>query len=138
VRSHQPSHRSSAASSRSGSAGAPISPRWRFHGTLAWSRRRLLPETNPAPDPTATHPFRIIGNFGTFLGNRLYLGYLLGVALSYAGIFCFISGSSFVLVDLVGVSPDLYGFCFGAIVIGYIAGSMTGGRLVGAFRPIAW
>jgi len=95
----------------------------------------LLPETNPSPDPMATHPFRIIGNFGSFLRNRLYLGFLLGVALSYAGIFCFISGSSFVLVDLVGVTPDHYGFCFGAIVIGYIVGSMTGGRLAKRFPP---
>ena len=107
-----------------------------IYGTLALvATAMLLPETNPAPDPTATHPFRIIGNFGTFLGNRLYLGYLLAVALAYAGIFCFISGSSFVLVDLVGLSPDLYGFCFGAIVIGYIAGSMTGGRLAKRYPP---
>jgi DHA1 family bicyclomycin/chloramphenicol resistance-like MFS transporter len=89
----------------------------------------LLPETNPAPDPFATRATRIVANFGMFLGNRLYLGYLLAVAFSYSGIFCFISGSSFVLVDLVGLPPDLYGFCFGAIVIGYIAGSVTGGRL---------
>ncbi len=107
-----------------------------IYGTLALvATAMLLPETNPSPDPTATHPFRIIGNFGTFLGNRLYLGFLLGVALSYAGIFCFISGSSFVLVDLVGVTPDLYGFCFGAIVIGYIVGSMTGGRLAKRHPP---
>ena len=106
------------------------------YGTLALvATVLLLPETNPSPDPTATHPFRIIGNFGSFLRNRLYLGFLLGVALSYAGIFCFISGSSFVLVDLVGVTPDLYGFCFGAIVIGYIIGSMTGGRLSKRFPP---
>lgn len=95
----------------------------------------ILPETNPAPDPGATRALRIIGNFGTFLGNRLYLGYLLGVAFAYAGIFCFISGSSFVLVDLVGLPPDLYGFCFGAIVIGYIVGSTSGGKLSRRLSP---
>jgi DHA1 family bicyclomycin/chloramphenicol resistance-like MFS transporter len=95
----------------------------------------LLPETNPAPDPGATHILRIIGNFGGFLRNRLYLGYLLGVAFAYAGIFCFISGSSFVLVDLVGLPPNLYGFCFGAIVIGYILGSTSGGRLSRRLAP---
>ena len=106
------------------------------YGTLALiATVMLLPETNPSPDPTATHPFRIVGNYGSFLRNRLYLGFLLGVALSYAGIFCFISGSSFVLVDLVGVTPDLYGFCFGAIVIGYIVGSMTAGRLSKRYPP---
>ena len=95
----------------------------------------ILPETNPAPDPTATHVRRMFGNYAMFLRNRLYLGYLLGVACAYAGIFCFISGSSFVLVDLVGVSPDVYGFCFGAIVVGYIVGSTSGGKLSRRLAP---
>jgi MFS transporter, DHA1 family, multidrug resistance protein len=95
----------------------------------------ILPETNPAPDPTATRVRRMFGNYAMFLRNRLYLGYLLGVACAYAGIFCFISGSSFVLVDLVGVSPDIYGFCFGAIVVGYIVGSTSGGKLSRRLAP---
>ncbi|MDZ4735339.1 MAG: multidrug effflux MFS transporter [Rhodospirillaceae bacterium] len=95
----------------------------------------ILPETNPAPDATATHVRRMFGNYAMFLRNRLYLGYLFGVAFAYAGIFCFISGSSFVLVDLVGVTPDVYGFCFGAIVIGYIVGSTAGGKLSRRLAP---
>ena len=40
-------------------------------------------------------------------------------AFAYSGIFAFISGSSFVFVDF-GLSPSLYGFCFAAVVVGYM------------------
>ena len=63
------------------------------------------------------------------LGQRVYIGFVLCCALAYGGIFCFISGSSFVFVDIIGLAPQLYGVCFGAIVLGYILGTLMGGRL---------
>ncbi|HLB79528.1 MAG TPA: Bcr/CflA family drug resistance efflux transporter, partial [Dongiaceae bacterium] len=41
----------------------------------------------------------------------------------------FISGSSFVLVDGLGLAPQAYGFCFAAIVVGYMVGTLAAGRL---------
>jgi DHA1 family bicyclomycin/chloramphenicol resistance-like MFS transporter len=54
---------------------------------------------------------------------------VLSCSLAYGGIFCFISGSSFVFVDIIGLPPQRYGLCFGAIVLGYILGTLTGGRM---------
>jgi DHA1 family bicyclomycin/chloramphenicol resistance-like MFS transporter len=89
----------------------------------------LLPETNSHKDPTATRPMSLLTNYGALLRHRVYLGYALCVAFGYGGIFSFISGSSFVLVDTIGLPPDQYGFCFAAIVVGYMAGTITGGRI---------
>lgn len=87
-----------------------------------------LPETNRHRDPTATHPARMLGNFATLLRHRSYLGYALIVACSYAGIFAFISGSSFLLIEVAGLSPEAYGFCFAAAVLGYMVGTLISGR----------
>ena len=62
------------------------------------------------------------------------------VAFAYAGIFSFISGSAFVLIGLIGPSPDRYGFCFAAIVVGYMVGNLLlralqRRRLPGAHDP---
>jgi DHA1 family bicyclomycin/chloramphenicol resistance-like MFS transporter len=51
------------------------------------------------------------------------------VAFVYSGIFVFISGSSFVLMDGLGLTPQEYGFAFGAVVFGYIVGTFGSTRL---------
>jgi DHA1 family bicyclomycin/chloramphenicol resistance-like MFS transporter len=89
----------------------------------------LLGESNAHRDPEATRPRRIAGNFGDLLSARLYLGYLLCFSFAYAALFSFISGSSFVLIELHGLSPQWYGASFGFVVTGYIAGTVASGRL---------
>ncbi len=88
-----------------------------------------LPETNKTPDPYALRPLRIAGNFAILLRHRSYLGYALVTALGYAGLFAFISGSSFLLIDALGVSPQNFGFCFAVVIVGYVVGSFACGRL---------
>lgn len=89
----------------------------------------MLPETNRHPDPEAARPLRILAGYRGFLGHRAYLGYMLCCSFAYCGIFAFISGSSFVFIEVIGLAPDAFGFCFAAIVIGYIIGTVLAGRL---------
>jgi DHA1 family bicyclomycin/chloramphenicol resistance-like MFS transporter len=89
----------------------------------------LLPETNVWRDPSATRAAGLAANYRVLLGSRRYKGFLLIFASAYAGIFAFISGSSFVLIDTLKLSPNFYGLSFAAIVGGYMAGSFTSGRL---------
>ncbi len=95
----------------------------------------LLGESNAHRDPEATRPRRIAGNFGDLLSARLYLGYLLCFSFAYAALFSFISGSSFVLIELHGLSPQWYGASFGFVVTGYIAGTVASGRLTLKLGP---
>ncbi|GAB5467323.1 MAG: Bcr/CflA family multidrug efflux MFS transporter [Rhodospirillales bacterium] len=90
-----------------------------------------LPETNRQPDPTALQPGRMLANFILLLRHRSYLGYALITALGYAGLFAFISGSSFLLIDSLGLSPLNYGFSFAAVIVGYITGAFVSGRYGG-------
>ncbi len=101
-------------------------------GTLA-AVVLLLAETNRVPDPDALRPAQQLRNYGVMLRHRQYLGYVCVVAGVYSAIFSFISGSSFVIVDGLGLSPTAYGFCFAAVVAGYMVGSFSAGRLTGRF-----
>lgn len=96
---------------------------------VAW----MLPESNPHRQRNATDPARIAANFARLLADRRYLGYLLTFSFSYSALFAFISASSFVLAERHGLSPQVYGMCFGIVVVGYLLGSLGSGRLVRRF-----
>jgi DHA1 family bicyclomycin/chloramphenicol resistance-like MFS transporter len=95
----------------------------------------LLGESNAHRDPEATQPRRILGNFRALLAARRYLGYLLCFSFGYAALFSFISGSSFVLIELHGLSPQAFGASFGFVVTGYITGTMISGKLTLKLGP---
>ena len=91
----------------------------------------LLSETNQRRDPGATRPTRILATFVWLLRSRVFLGYTLVVSFGFAGLFSFISGSSFVIINVLQVAPEHFGFAFMAVVVGYILGASTGGRWSG-------
>ncbi len=86
---------------------------------------RWLPETG-TPQPAAV---RQAGRtYGHLLGSRAFLRPALAVGTIFAGLFAFISGVSFTFVDALGVSVSRLGLYFGAVVAGYITGSLLSGR----------
>ncbi len=94
----------------------------------------LLGETNRHRNPEATRPGRLLANYRALLRDRSYLGYVAMLTAAYAGLFAFISGSSFVFIGYHGLSETAFGFCFAAAVLGYMAGTLASGRLSGRFR----
>ncbi len=94
---------------------------------------RLLGESNAHRDPRAIQPRQMFANFAQMLTDRRYLGYLLTFSFSYSALFAFISASSFVLIDRHGLTPQIFGMCFGLVVAGYLLGSLACGRLVRRF-----
>jgi DHA1 family bicyclomycin/chloramphenicol resistance-like MFS transporter len=100
----------------------------------------LVPETNRRRDPDALRPGHLATNAADLLGDRTFLGYMLVVSLMFGGQFAFISGSSFVLIEVLQVPPHVYGLCFGLVAFGLMTGSFLAARLtprVGIDRLIA-
>jgi len=98
---------------------------------LAATVAALLPETLRARSTAPLSFVGVVKGFGTLLRHRGYRVYVALVDLTYGGLFAFISGSSFVLQDVYGLSEIAYGFSFGLTVIGFISGTMLAQRLVG-------
>jgi DHA1 family bicyclomycin/chloramphenicol resistance-like MFS transporter len=95
----------------------------------------ILRETNETRDMTAANPLSWFRIYGSLIRHREYFGYVLAATFGYSGIFCFISGSSFVFINVLGVPPKYFGFCFGVFVIGYIIGATSGGKLSKRMTP---
>ncbi len=99
-----------------------------FGATILAGAVTQLPETNQSRDPTLRLGRQLL-NYRSLLQHRAYLGHVLVATCAYSGIFVFISGSSFLLIDVLGLSPEEYGLCFAAIVVGYMLGTLLSGRL---------
>ncbi len=98
-----------------------------------------LPEPLPLDRRQSIRPATIFANFRQLLGDRLFIGYTLTSASAFAGLFAFLSGSAFVLIDFFGVAPIEYGFYFAIGVGGFMLGSLSSGRFsrrLGAERLI--
>ncbi len=90
-----------------------------------------LHETNPNPDREATRPGRVVRNYARLLGEAEFMGYGLTWAGTFSGIFAYVTGSSFVLIGLVHLSPATYGFVFAAVAVSFGFGSFASARLGG-------
>ncbi|GIL40051.1 Bcr/CflA family multidrug efflux MFS transporter [Roseiterribacter gracilis] len=80
----------------------------------------LLPETHQ-PDPS--RPFALgsaLRVYARLLSDRYFLAYALAGGLSMAGMFAYIAGVPFVLIDIYHVPPQQFGLFFAVNVIALI------------------
>ena len=94
-----------------------------------------LPETNQHKNPQATNLSGLLTNYRLVLGSRVFWSFALPGAFSYAVIFLFISGSSFVLINVLNVPTQWFGYCFGLGVSGYMTGTLICRRLLKTISP---
>lgn len=89
----------------------------------------MLAETNTHRDPDAIRPLRLLANYATLLKSPVFTGHTLVASFSFAGLFAYISASSFVLIDGLKLSPSVFGMCFGVVACGVMLGSFLAGRV---------
>jgi DHA1 family bicyclomycin/chloramphenicol resistance-like MFS transporter len=89
----------------------------------------MLPETLAQPATEPVSPSSIARSYRLVARNPAYLAYLGLATASFAGLFAWISGTSFVLQNLYGLSPFAFGLAFALGSIGYMAGSMLSAQL---------
>ena len=89
----------------------------------------LLRETNRQLMPNATDPGKLLGNYASLLSNRRYMGYVSCNMICYGGIFAFTSCSAYVLIGLLKISPDTFGFLYAITVGAYGVGTLVASQL---------
>jgi DHA1 family bicyclomycin/chloramphenicol resistance-like MFS transporter len=70
-------------------------------------------------------------SYRKLLTDRVFVGYALTFGAPFIGIFGYISGSSFVLQNVYGLSPQTYGLLFGLNGLGLVLASQVNRYLVG-------
>jgi DHA1 family bicyclomycin/chloramphenicol resistance-like MFS transporter len=93
----------------------------------------FLGESIRARDPEAVRPLRLAQTAVQLLRSRVFLGYVLVNCCLFGGLGAYLSGISFVIVEVLGVPMPYFGVVFGAIMIGNISGYALSGRLVRRF-----
>jgi MFS transporter, DHA1 family, multidrug resistance protein len=99
-------------------------------------------ETLPKERRTRGGFAQTIQDFRVLLADRVFLGAVLNQGFLYAALFAYLSGATFVLQDIYGLSPQGYALAFGLnsagfMVFGYLAGraseqwSVTGTLTIG-------
>lgn len=88
----------------------------------------LMPEPLPRDRRQSVAPRVILANYRMLLTQRRFVGYTLVNASGFSGLFAFLSGSSFVLIEYMGLSPFQYGIGFILIVLGFFSGTLISGR----------
>ena len=102
--------------------------------TLAITYRFMLPETRPAL--VEGRP-SLAANYRTLFASPTFVGFSLIMGLMFGGQLLFISTSSFVLINRLGLDPRVYGLSFGLVALGLMAGAALSSRLVQTMEPRA-
>jgi DHA1 family bicyclomycin/chloramphenicol resistance-like MFS transporter len=83
----------------------------------------VVPETNVHAGAAAGQSLR--QRLAALARHPRYPGYVLAAAFMFGGQFAFITGSSFALIGVLGVSPTVYGWSFAAVATGLMAGNFV-------------
>lgn len=89
-----------------------------------------LPETLRQPASTAFSLRTMVRDLGAIFANRTFRDYTLQGGLSFAGFMAFLSGGSFVLQTVYGLSDREFAAGFALVVLGFIAGATLAQRKV--------
>ncbi len=107
-----------------------------FFFILAWGLVLLsagwagLSESLAQPDREALRVHRLISNYRTFLTTPICLGFALVNGFCWMGVFAFLSGSPFILIQHYGVAPEHYGYYFALTAVTIVLGATTNKRLL--------
>ncbi|MFI0819023.1 multidrug effflux MFS transporter [Streptomyces sp. NPDC021098] len=64
------------------------------------------------------------------LADRVFTGYMLAGSFAFAALFAYVSGSSFVVQEIYGASPQTFSLLFGLNSIGLIGMGQVNGRIL--------
>lgn len=95
-----------------------------FSLVLACFASFKLRETNTRRNPHALKLAPMLRNYADVARSPAFRAYTLAAAATYAGLFAFLSGSSFVLINVLGQTPIGFALWFSGMVLGYVIGTL--------------
>jgi MFS transporter, DHA1 family, multidrug resistance protein len=94
-----------------------------------------LPETLPPDRRRSGGIADALRLMRSLLGDRVFVGLILTQAFSMGALLAYIGGSSFVLQNVYGLSPQLFGVVFGVNALGLVGCAQLNAFLVGRYPP---
>ena len=97
--------------------------------TLAFIAWRL-PETIGQRNPQATALAPLMRTWRQIATHRTFIAWTLLTACTYGGLFTMLAGSSFVYIEMLGLTPAWYGAAMASGSIAYMSGTVLCRRLI--------
>ena len=94
---------------------------------------RYFKETLHERHPEALQPAVLLRTARAIVGNRSFWTYASLCTASFGGLFCILSASSFVFINLLGTSPSFYGVLLLLLSAFYIGGTILCRRMIVRF-----
>jgi DHA1 family bicyclomycin/chloramphenicol resistance-like MFS transporter len=94
-----------------------------------------LPESLPRERRSSAGVGTLLRALLALTRDPRFMGFAISSALSFAGFFAYLAGSSFVYQGVYGVSPALFSLLFAANAIGMLGASELNHRLLARFTP---
>jgi len=95
----------------------------------------LFPETLPAQQRTRGGFTQTGRDYRVLLSDRMYVGAVLSQGFTYAALFAYLAGATFVLQRIYGMSPQGYALAFGLNSVGFMVFGHLGGRSAATWGP---
>ena len=92
--------------------------------TLALVALRM-PETLARPNPQALQPGMLLRTWGTVLRHPTFWAFSLLTTAAYGGLFTFLAASSFVFIEVLGLSRTQYGWVLLSTALAYFVGTFV-------------
>jgi len=102
-----------------------------FGGALLLAVFLGLPETLPAARRSPVGLRHTLSTYQALVKDKAFLGYGLVQGLIGGALFAYISGSSFVIQNVFGASPQMYSLIFAFNSVGIVLATQVTGRLAG-------
>ena len=94
-----------------------------------------LRETLPPERRNPSGLRRTVQTMGRLLRDRSFVGHALAGGLTFGALFAYISGSSFALQGIYGLSPQVYSLAFAMNGLGLVVASQVNARIVERVGP---
>lgn len=99
-----------------------------IYATLVFLAVLLLLKETRGPDRNVSLGLSsIVREYRSVLSNSWFIKFSISGSLAYAGMFAYISGASFIYLDVFGLSQQQFGWTFGLNAGGYILGAQLNG-----------
>ncbi len=98
-----------------------------------------LPESLPKNLRTNINFLTVINNYIYLFKNKFFVGYMFCMSFGFAGMFAYITGSPFFIIDYYGFSPEIFGIFFFINVLFLIIGSVINTifvRKIGSYKML--
>ena len=99
---------------------------------VAWQ----VPETAHRLRPDATRPRVVLAAWRRIATHRVFVAWALLTSATYGGLFTMLAASSFVYIDVLGLTPAACGAVLGTTSLAYIGGTFICRRWVQRHGPV--